>query len=142
VGGDIHRFRPAVKGNDAGGRRVRRGANDDIRRPGDTVDAPLLPLDRIPLLPDDRPAQRRGRSQPGAIARAIEREDRLVHHDALGGWLLRVATTVCLDHLRRRRIERRATELVDPLDGAEIRASGTAQIPKPRPSCATTSASP
>ncbi len=65
-----------------------------------------------------------------AIARAIEREDRLVHHDALGGWLLRIATTVCLDHLRRRRIERRATELVDPLDGVEMRTSEQAADPE------------
>ena len=51
-----------------------------------------------------------------AIARAIEREEQLLHHDALDGWLLRIATTVCLDHLRRRKVERRATELIDPID--------------------------
>jgi RNA polymerase sigma factor (sigma-70 family) len=57
-----------------------------------------------------------------AIARAIEREDGLIHRDGLDGWLLRIATTVCLDHLRRNRIARRATELVDPV---EIDAPGT-----------------
>jgi len=56
-----------------------------------------------------------------AIARAIEREAQVEDRDKLDGWLLRVATTACLDHLRRRRIERRLTELVDPL---ETRAPG------------------
>jgi RNA polymerase sigma-70 factor, ECF subfamily len=51
-----------------------------------------------------------------AIARAIEREETLTHRDSLEGWLVRVATTVCLDHQRHRRVERRVTELVDPLD--------------------------
>lgn len=51
-----------------------------------------------------------------AIARAIEREATLAHREGLDGWLLRIATTVCLDHLRRRRIARRATELIDPVE--------------------------
>lgn len=57
-----------------------------------------------------------------AIARAIEREEALTHHESLDGWLLRIATTVCLDHLRRVRIARRPTELVDPV---EIDTPGT-----------------
>jgi RNA polymerase sigma factor (sigma-70 family) len=50
-----------------------------------------------------------------AIARAIERADDL--HDAAGaeGWLFRIATTVCLDHLRREQRVRALTELVDPV---------------------------
>src|SRR5262245_6996770 len=50
-----------------------------------------------------------------SIARALEREAQVREADALDGWLLRIATSVCLDHLRRRRRERRPTELVDPL---------------------------
>src|SRR5262245_22118568 len=55
-----------------------------------------------------------------AIARAIEREGSLTHLDNLEGWLVRIATTVCLDHLRHSRIERRVTELVDPLDLGDL----------------------
>src|SRR5690349_13420479 len=51
-----------------------------------------------------------------ALARAIEREAQVTDPAGLDGWLLRVATTTCLDHLRRRRIERRASELVDPVE--------------------------
>lgn len=51
-----------------------------------------------------------------ALARAIEREAQVVDPERLDGWLLRVTTTTCLDHLRRRRLERRATELVDPVE--------------------------
>jgi len=49
-----------------------------------------------------------------AIARAIERSDQLVDDDPTG-WLVRIATTTCLDHLRRAATRRRLTELVDPL---------------------------
>src|SRR5256886_15495786 len=48
-----------------------------------------------------------------AIARAIERADDLQSADA-EGWLFRIATTVCLDHLRRHRRTRSITDLVDP----------------------------
>jgi RNA polymerase sigma-70 factor (ECF subfamily) len=51
-----------------------------------------------------------------SLARAIERERQVRDTEKLDGWLLRVATTVCLDHLRRQRIARRPTELVDPLE--------------------------
>src|SRR5262244_3175082 len=50
-----------------------------------------------------------------AIARAIERADDLVDLAAVEGWLFRIATTVCLDHLRRERRSRAVTELVDPV---------------------------
>ena len=59
-----------------------------------------------------------------AIARAIEREVDLADRRNLEGWLFRVATTVCLDHLRRNRRARAVTELVDPLDMPEMRAGG------------------
>ena len=36
-----------------------------------------------------------------AIARAIERAEDLHDSAAVDGWLFRIATTVCLDHLRR-----------------------------------------
>jgi len=49
-----------------------------------------------------------------AIARAIERADDLHASDA-EGWLFRIATTVCLDHLRRERRARSLTDLVDPV---------------------------
>jgi RNA polymerase sigma factor (sigma-70 family) len=50
-----------------------------------------------------------------AIARAIERADDLHAGAAAEGWLFRIATTVCLDHLRRERRARALTELVDPV---------------------------
>jgi RNA polymerase sigma factor (sigma-70 family) len=50
-----------------------------------------------------------------AIARAIERADDLRDGAAIEGWLFRIATTVCLDHLRRERRSRALTELVDPV---------------------------
>jgi RNA polymerase sigma-70 factor (ECF subfamily) len=51
-----------------------------------------------------------------AMARALERAAQAREEDATG-WLLRVAASVCLDHLRRRKLERRVAELVDPLPG-------------------------
>lgn len=65
-----------------------------------------------------------------AIARGIEREAQLADTTALEGWLFRIATTVCLDHLRRERRVRRVTELVDPLDLPEVPPSGPA-VPDP-----------
>jgi RNA polymerase sigma-70 factor (ECF subfamily) len=56
-----------------------------------------------------------------AIARAIERADQSTSDDP-SGWVLRLTTRVCLDHLRRRKIERRVSELVDPLDVPEMAA--------------------
>jgi RNA polymerase sigma-70 factor (ECF subfamily) len=53
-----------------------------------------------------------------AAARAIERSDQVTEEDATG-WLLRLTTRLCIDHLRHKKIERRLTELVDPVDGAE-----------------------
>jgi RNA polymerase sigma-70 factor (ECF subfamily) len=53
------------------------------------------------------------------LARAIEREAQIRDRAGLDAWLLRVATTACLDHLRRERRGRGPTELVDPLPSAE-----------------------
>jgi RNA polymerase sigma-70 factor (ECF subfamily) len=53
-----------------------------------------------------------------AIARALERADQVSDEDA-SGWLLTVAARVCLDRLRKMRVERRLTELADPIDGSE-----------------------
>jgi RNA polymerase sigma-70 factor (ECF subfamily) len=50
-----------------------------------------------------------------ALARAIERADELRDGAAAEGWLFRIATTVCLDHLRREQRRRALTELVDPV---------------------------
>src|SRR6185295_20290425 len=58
------------------------------------------------------------------IARAIERADQVVGEDPTG-WLLRMATRLCLDHLRHAKVERRVSELVDPLDVPEILAGGS-----------------
>lgn len=41
-------------------------------------------------------------------ARAIDRAEQVTESDATG-WLLRLGTRVCLDHLRHRTIERRIT---------------------------------
>jgi RNA polymerase sigma-70 factor (ECF subfamily) len=49
-----------------------------------------------------------------AIARAIERSDQLGEDDPTG-WLVRLTTRICLDHLRRKKVERRVNELADPL---------------------------
>jgi RNA polymerase sigma factor (sigma-70 family) len=57
-----------------------------------------------------------------AIARAIERADQVHDRAAVDGWLFRIATTVCLDHLRRERRIRTATELVDPIAFDDIPA--------------------
>ena len=51
-----------------------------------------------------------------AIAKAIERAEQVAGDDPTG-WLLTLAARVCLDRLRRVRVERRLTELADPLDG-------------------------
>jgi RNA polymerase sigma-70 factor (ECF subfamily) len=53
-----------------------------------------------------------------ALARALERCDEATSGDPTG-WLLRLTTRLCIDHLRRKRVERRVTELVDPLHGPE-----------------------
>jgi len=58
-----------------------------------------------------------------AIARAIERADDLHDGAAVEGWLFRIATTVCLDHLRRERRARALTELVDPVAFDDVPAS-------------------
>lgn len=65
-----------------------------------------------------------------AIARAIERESQLTDRSGLEGWLFRIATTVCLDFLRRARRVREVTELVDPLDLPELPPGGPA-VPEP-----------
>lgn len=53
-----------------------------------------------------------------AIAKALERASQRGGSDPTG-WLLRIATRCCLDHLRRRSVRRRATQLVDPLLDAQ-----------------------
>jgi RNA polymerase sigma factor (sigma-70 family) len=58
-----------------------------------------------------------------AIARAIERADDLHDGAAVEGWLFRIATTVCLDHLRRERRARALTELVDPVAFDDVPAT-------------------
>jgi RNA polymerase sigma factor (sigma-70 family) len=57
-----------------------------------------------------------------AIARAIERADDLHDAAAAEGWIFRIATTVCLDHLRRERRVRALTDLVDPIAFDEVPA--------------------
>lgn len=64
-----------------------------------------------------------------AIARALERADQLASDDATG-WLLRIATTTCLDHLRKATVRRRLTELSDPLDIAELSPGAATHNPE------------
>jgi RNA polymerase sigma-70 factor (ECF subfamily) len=59
-----------------------------------------------------------------SIARAIEREAQQTDPATTEGWLLRIATTTCLDHLRREARVRRVTDLVDPLDLPDLVAAG------------------
>jgi RNA polymerase sigma-70 factor (ECF subfamily) len=58
-----------------------------------------------------------------SIARAIERAEQATDRDPTG-WLVRIATRRCLDHLRRKTVERRVTELVDPLESPQWSAGG------------------
>jgi RNA polymerase sigma factor (sigma-70 family) len=53
-----------------------------------------------------------------SVARAIERAG-AASEDTFQGWLYRVATTTCLDWLRRKKRENGAVSLVDPLELAE-----------------------
>ena len=55
-----------------------------------------------------------------AAARAIERCGQVRQGDPTG-WLVRLTTRLCLDHLRHAQVERRVAELADPLDGDEWR---------------------
>jgi len=64
-----------------------------------------------------------------AIARAIERAEQSTAEDPTG-WILRLATRVCLDHLRHRKVERRTAELVDPLDAPELSAGDPSSDPE------------
>jgi RNA polymerase sigma-70 factor (ECF subfamily) len=57
-----------------------------------------------------------------AIARAIERAGD-VRGTSPEAWLFRIATTVCLDHLRRDRRTRAITELVDPVAFDDVAAA-------------------
>jgi RNA polymerase sigma-70 factor, ECF subfamily len=49
------------------------------------------------------------------IARALSRSHQVLGADP-AGWLMRIATTICLDHLRRETTQRRVTDLADWLD--------------------------
>ncbi len=53
-----------------------------------------------------------------AAARAIERSEQATG-DNPTGWLLRLTTRLCIDHLRQKKIQRRVAEFVDPLRGDE-----------------------
>ena len=58
-----------------------------------------------------------------AIARAIERAADLADPAHADAWLLRIATTACLDHLRRRTRIERVTDLVDPVAFDDVAAA-------------------
>jgi DNA-directed RNA polymerase specialized sigma24 family protein len=64
-----------------------------------------------------------------SMTKAIERAEQLSDPDPTG-WLLRLTTHVCLDHLRRANVRRRVTELVDPLDAADLREASWSASPE------------
>jgi RNA polymerase sigma-70 factor, ECF subfamily len=64
-----------------------------------------------------------------AVARALARSDQTTSADPTG-WLLRIATTTCLDHLRRETARRRVTELADWLDTPGLRPGVLGEDPE------------
>lgn len=64
-----------------------------------------------------------------AVARALARADQVTDVDPTG-WLVRITTTVCLDHLRRETTRRRVTELIDWLDVPGLRPDGNGNHPE------------
>ena len=66
-----------------------------------------------------------------AIARALARSDQVLDADPTG-WLIRIATTVCLDHLRRETTGRRVTALADWLDVPGLKPGTLSEDPERR----------
>ena len=64
-----------------------------------------------------------------ALARAIERGSQATSDDPTG-WLLRLTTRVCIDHLRHKQVVRRLTELADPLLSGEWSLDDQARAPE------------
>lgn len=63
-----------------------------------------------------------------SLAKAIERSAQAATDDPTG-WILRIATRVCLDHLRHRQVVRRANELADPLVSGEYSLEDRTRAP-------------
>lgn len=65
-----------------------------------------------------------------ALGRALERGGESPPENATA-WLITLATRVCLDHLRKVKVRRRLTELVDPLDEPAWASSSSSDAASP-----------
>ncbi|MEO8704378.1 MAG: sigma-70 family RNA polymerase sigma factor [Kofleriaceae bacterium] len=63
------------------------------------------------------------------VAKALSRGHQVVNTDPTG-WLIRIATTTCLDHLRLETTRRRVTELADWLDTPGLAPGAVADDPE------------
>jgi RNA polymerase sigma-70 factor (ECF subfamily) len=66
-----------------------------------------------------------------ALTRALERAEQLAAEEKLDGWLFRVATTTCLDWMRRQRTQNAHLRIVDPLEELDVPFEGGTPADEP-----------